>query len=47
MGSVSIQVWSNVCATAISILAEVVTIVVQAGVGKVRPAPVATAQKTK
>jgi hypothetical protein len=25
MGSVSIQVWSNVCATAISVLAEIVT----------------------
>ncbi|KAH8428842.1 guided entry of tail-anchored proteins factor 1 [Aspergillus melleus] len=47
MGSVSIQVWSNVCATAISALAEIVTIVGQAAVGKARPAPAATAQKTK
>ncbi|PLB54354.1 protein get1 [Aspergillus steynii IBT 23096] len=47
MGSVSIQVWSNVCATTISALAEIVTIAVQAGVGKTRPAPAATAQKAK
>ncbi|KAI9038490.1 guided entry of tail-anchored proteins factor 1 [Aspergillus affinis] len=47
MGSVSIQVWSNVCATAISALAEIVTIVGQAAIRKGRPAPAATAQKTK
>ncbi|KAK1139585.1 GET complex subunit get1 [Aspergillus melleus] len=47
MGSVSIQVWSNVCATAISALAEIVTIVGQATVGKARPVPAATAPKTK
>ncbi|RAL16520.1 guided entry of tail-anchored proteins factor 1 [Aspergillus homomorphus CBS 101889] len=42
-GSVSIQIWSNVCATAITTLAEIVTaLLLQTGKGASEPVPVPT-----
>ncbi|KAA8649195.1 hypothetical protein EYZ11_012298 [Aspergillus tanneri] len=45
LGSVSIHVWSNVCATAISVFAEIFTSLLQRVA--TRPTPAATTQKTK
>ncbi|KAI9924001.1 hypothetical protein ASPWEDRAFT_101176 [Aspergillus wentii DTO 134E9] len=42
LGSVSIQVWSSVCATAIAVLAEILTSIVVQLAGRIaRPAPAA------
>ncbi|RAL05728.1 guided entry of tail-anchored proteins factor 1 [Aspergillus ibericus CBS 121593] len=45
LGSVSIQIWSNVCATAITTMAEVVTAVLLQRGGVTGPVPAAEAEK--
>ena len=44
-GSVSIQIWSNVCATAITTMAEVITAVLLQRGGVTGPVPAAEAAK--
>ncbi|KAL4782386.1 WRB/Get1 family [Aspergillus varians] len=45
-GSVSVQVWNSVCATAVTVIAEIVTGAVLQIQGKVQPVP-ATGEKTQ